>query len=138
MKLKDLPLRLASGAFILNSGIGKLDADEGTAGYLQSSAAQVYPKLSELEPAQFAKLLAAGEITLGSTVLAPFIPNRLAGLGLAAFSGSLLAMYFKTPGTRQADGIRPTSEGTMLAKDFWLAGIALSLIIGGSGKKKKN
>ena len=31
-KLRRAPLRLATGAFILNAGVGKLSADEGTAG----------------------------------------------------------------------------------------------------------
>ena len=34
-KVRRAPLRLATGAFILNAGVGKLSADEGTAQYLQ-------------------------------------------------------------------------------------------------------
>lgn len=137
MKLSHLPLRLASGAFILNSGVGKLSADEGTAAWLQESATRVVPRLGDLPSDQFAKLLAAGEITLGSTLLAPFIPSRLAGLGLAAFSGCLLTMYFRTPEATEADGVRPSASGTALAKDSWLVAIALALMIDGGGKKKK-
>lgn len=137
MKLSHLPLRLASGAFILNSGIGKLSADEGTAQWLQASAAHAIPRLEDMPADQFCKLLAAGEITLGSTLLAPFIPSRLAGLGLAAFSGCLVLMYLRTPEATEADGIRPSASGTVLAKDSWLAAIALALLIDGSGKKKK-
>lgn len=139
MKLSHLPLRLTTGAFILNSGIGKLSADEGTAQFLHESATRVIPRLEDMRADQFAKFLAAGEITLGSALLAPFIPSRLAGLGLAAFSGSLLALYMKTPGATLDDGVRPSSSGTALAKDSWLAGIALALLIdGGKKKKKKN
>ena len=31
MNLANVPVRVATGAFILNSGLGKLKADEGTA-----------------------------------------------------------------------------------------------------------
>ena len=42
-KLRRAPLRLATGAFILNAGVGKLSLDEGTAGYLHGAGAGAYP-----------------------------------------------------------------------------------------------
>jgi hypothetical protein len=121
-------LRLVSGAFILNAGIGKLSlADEHAAG-LQTAAARVIPQAAALEPAQFGKALSFSEIALGTFILTPFIPTRLAGLALGVFSGSLVATYLKFPGMTEADGIRPTPAGTAMAKDFWLAGIAVALI----------
>ena len=38
-------------------------------------------------------------------------------------------MYLKTPGMTLEDGIRPTPEGTGLAKDIWMLGIAAALIL---------
>ena len=43
VKARHLPPRLATGAFILNSGIGKLSADEATAAQLHGFAAGTYP-----------------------------------------------------------------------------------------------
>lgn len=129
-----IPLRLATGAFILNSGLGKTALDEGAAGYLQSMAARAIPQVSQIEPQQFGKALAASEIALGSALLAPFVPSRLAGLGLLAFSVGMITMYLRTPGLTEEDGIRPTQEGTAVAKDIWMVGIALSLLL---DRKKK-
>ena len=55
-------------------------------------------------------------IGLGAALLLPFIPSRLAGLALAGFSGDLPAIYVRTPGMTHNDDIRPTQEGTPVAK----------------------
>ncbi|WP_323960656.1 hypothetical protein GC088_03785 [Arthrobacter sp. JZ12] len=135
MQLSHIPLRLSTGAFILNSGIGKQDLDRDTAAYLQGMAANAFPQVKQLDPEKFGKVLAGAETALGAALLLPFIPSHLVGLGLAAFSGGLLAMYFRTPGMTQDDAIRPSQEGTPVAKDVWMLGIALALILDG-GKKR--
>src|SRR5690554_5309083 len=136
ISIANAALRLVSGAFILNSGINKLRIDEASAAGLQQMAANGVPQLAEVEPAVFGKALSIGEISLGSALLLPLIPTRLAGLGLGVFSGALLASYLRTPGMTESDGIRPTADGTALAKDVWLAGIAVALIFGRKGAKK--
>jgi hypothetical protein len=122
-------LRLSTGAFILNSGLGKLHLPKEAAEGLQSMAGNAFPQLKELDPERFGKLLSYGEIALGSALLLPFIPTRLAGLGLGAFAAGQLATYSKTPGMTLDDGIRPTQAGTALAKDVWMAGIAVALVL---------
>jgi uncharacterized membrane protein YphA (DoxX/SURF4 family) len=124
-----LPGRLAAGAFILNAGVGKWSADEETAARLHGMAAGTYPFLKKLKPADFARLLAVTEITLGSALLLPVIPSAVAGAGLAAFSGGLLGLYAKTPGMRREHSPFPSQQGTALAKDVWMAGIGLGLVI---------
>lgn len=128
-RLSHLPLRLTTGALILNSGIGKLGIDEGTAGYLQSMAAKAFPQVEQLSAEQFGKVLTGSEIAVGSALLAPFVSSRLAGIGLLAFSAGMMAMYFKTPEMTEEDGVRPSQEGTSVAKDIWMVGIALALIV---------
>lgn len=128
ISISNLALRLVSGAFILNTGIGKLNLTPEQAAGLQSSAQRVIPQLEALEPVQFGNYLSFSEIALGALVLTPFVPSRLAGLALGAFSTGLLATYLKTPGMTEPDSIRPTPAGTAMAKDFWLAGIAAALI----------
>lgn len=123
-------LRLVSGAYILNSGIGKLRLPSESAQGLQSMTANAIPQVEKLEPAVFGKAVAVGEIGLGAALLTPFLPSRLVGLGLGAFAASLVAVYLKTPGLTESDGIRPTANGGAMAKDFWLAGIAAALVFG--------
>jgi uncharacterized membrane protein YphA (DoxX/SURF4 family) len=126
VKAHHLPQRVATGAFILNSGIGKLRADEEAAAQLHGFAAGAYPFLARLKPADFVRLLAVSEITLGAALLLPVVPAAVAGAGLAAFSGGLLGLYARTPGMRS---LFPTQQGTPLAKDVWMMGIGLGLVI---------
>jgi hypothetical protein len=128
INLGNAALRLVSGAFILNTGIGKLHLEPEHAAGLQSAAARAVPQLAHLEPEQFGKYLSYAEIGIGSALLAPFVPTRLAGLMLGTFATGLLTTYLKSPGMTEADGIRPTAAGTAMAKDIWLAGIAAALI----------
>jgi hypothetical protein len=129
VKARHLPPRIATGAFILNSGIGKLSADEAAAAQLHGFAAGTYPFLKKLKPKDFARLLAATEIALGTALLIPVIPAAVAGAGLAAYAGGLLGLYVRTPGMRKQGTLLPTEQGTALAKDIWMAGIGLGLMI---------
>ncbi|WP_129358978.1 MULTISPECIES: hypothetical protein [Micrococcaceae] len=134
--LPNAVLRAVPGAFILNSGYGKLNLDEQTAGQLQSMAANAFPAVKDLDAATFGKAIAYSELAVGGALVTPVIPSRLAGLALGAFAGGLLAMYFKTEEMTEDDGIRPSQAGTAVAKDSWIAAIALALILQGKGKKK--
>ncbi|WP_202865350.1 hypothetical protein [Ornithinimicrobium sufpigmenti] len=124
-----VPLRVATGAYILNSGINKLKAEPEEQEQMHGWASGVYPILKDLKPAEFGKLLAYGEIGLGAALLIPKVPSAVAGAGLAGFGAALTGMYLKTPGMTQDDGIRPTAEGTSLAKDVWLVGAGLTLAL---------
>jgi hypothetical protein len=127
-KARRLPARLAAGAFILNAGLGKWSADEQAAARLHGMAAGTYPLLAKVRPKDFARLLSAGEIALGSALLLPVVPAGVAGAGLAAFSAGLLGMYLRTPGMTRPDGVRPSQQGTPLAKDVWMLDIGRGLV----------
>jgi hypothetical protein len=129
VKWRHVPQRMVTGAFILQSGIGKLSADEATAQQLHGFATGTYPFLAKLKPEDFVKLLAGTEIALGTALLLPFVPSMVAGAGLTAFSGGLLGLYVRTPGMRKEGTPLPTQQGTALAKDVWMAGIGLGLVI---------
>jgi uncharacterized membrane protein YphA (DoxX/SURF4 family) len=129
VKARHLPSRIVTGAFILDQGIGKLKADEGTAAQLHGMAVGTYPFAKKLKPADFTRILAVSEITLGAALLIPFVPTAVVGAGLAAFSGGLLGLYAGTPGMHKEHSPFPTQQGTTLAKDAWLAAIGLSLVI---------
>lgn len=128
-KARQLPQRLAAGAFILNSGLSKRDADEGTADFLHKSAITAFPQFEKMAPQQFAKLLSTSEIALGAALLAPFVPTVLAASGLTLFSGALVRMYLRTPGATEEGSIAPTGEGLSLAKDSWLLGMGVGMLI---------
>jgi hypothetical protein len=136
VKLRHLPGRLTTGVFILNAGFGKLGSDAERAKRVHEMAANVYPALGNVDPETFTKLLGASEVALGGALILPIIPSRLAGLGLAAFSAGLMGLYLKTPGMREEGSIRPSQQGTALAKDIWMLGIALSLILDSRVTKK--
>ena len=136
MRISHIPLRLVTGAYILNSGLGKRNLDKESAAGLQQMASNAFPQVMDLDSERFGKLLSAAEITVGLSLLLPFVPSRLAGLVLGAFSGGMLTMYAKTPGMTEPDGIRPTAQGTPLAKDVWMAGIAASLILDRKNRTK--
>ncbi len=137
IKLRHVPPRLAAGAFILNSGLNKRGLDDESAAGLQGMAAQALPQLKDMSPKDFGKLISTAETALGAALLVPIVPSWLAGLGLTAFSSGLVRMYLRTPGMTEADGIRPTSDGTGLAKDVWLLGIGLGLVLDGLTSRKK-
>jgi hypothetical protein len=129
MRLYHIPLRLTTGAFILNAGWGKRKLDKDSAAGLQAMAARVIPPVNRIDPEKFGKIISYAEMTLGAALLTPFLPSRLAGIGLGIFSGSLLTMYLQTPGMTLQDGIRPSPQGTVLAKDIWMLGIAAALVL---------
>jgi len=120
---------MATGAFILNSGLSKRSPDDATAQMLHGMAAGTYPFLASIPPRRFVRLLSAGEIALGAALLIPIIPTGLAGAGLAAFSAGLLGLYLRTPGMREPGSIRPSQQGITLAKDVWQLAIGLGFVI---------
>jgi hypothetical protein len=129
MKLSHLPIRITTGVFILNSGLTKRHVDPEAAKGLHAMAAGAVPPLAKLDAEQFGKLLSASEIALGAALLLPFIPSALAGAGLAAFGAGLLQLYLKTPGMREDGSLKPTQQGTAIAKDVWLLGAGLTLLL---------
>lgn len=126
-----LPLRLSMGAFFLNSGLSKWNADDATAGQLHGFAAGTYPFLADVPPRRFVRLLAAGEIALGTALVIPVFPAAPAGAGLTAFGLGTLGLYLRTPGMRREGSLLPTEQGIPLAKDVWLVGAGLSLVVDG-------
>jgi len=128
-KLRRAPGRVAAGTFILNSGLNKLKMDDEGAAELHGMAVGAYPFLGSVKPKTFVRGLSAAEITIGGALLLPVAPPVLAGAGLAAFSGGLLGLYWRTPGLHSPNDPRPTKQGTPMAKDTWLAGIALGLLV---------
>lgn len=132
--LAQLPQRLATGAFILNSGLQKWSGDEETAAGLHGFASGTYPFLKDMDPPTFLKALAAGEIAVGTTLLAPFVPGRLAGLALTGFSAGMLGLYLRTPGMHDGN-LRPTQQGTPIAKDVWMLGIGAALVLGNGQRR---
>jgi hypothetical protein len=141
-KLWHVPVRLATGAIILDQGLLKLKADDDTAKWLHDQAVHAFPQVAEMEPKEFVQLLSAGEIALGTALLGiGLVPSSLAGLALGVFGGSLTRLYLKAPGTRREGTIAPSQQGVGLAKDSWMLAIGTALVLdavfGSSGKRSK-
>jgi hypothetical protein len=141
-KLWHVPVRLATGAIILDQGLSKLGADDDTAKWLHGQAVQAFPRFQEMDPKDFVQLLSASEIALGTALLGiGFVPSSLAGLGLGAFGGSLTRLYLRAPGTRRAGSLAPSQQGITLAKDSWMLAIGTALVLdavfGSSRKRRK-
>ena len=129
MRLSHAPLRVAIGAYILNSGLGKRGLEGEAAAGMHGMAAGAMPQLRQIPPDRFAMLLSRGETALGAALLAPFVPSLLAGAALTAFGAGLVQLYLKTPGMREGTSLRPSQEGIGLAKDVWLVGAGLTLVL---------
>lgn len=129
IRFHDLPTRVSTGAFILHAGLGKWGADETRAQGLHAAAAGAFPFLKAISPARFARLLALGEIATGTALLAPVVPAALAGGALTLFSGSLVAMYLRTPAMHEPGSVWPTPAGTAVSKDVWMLGVGLGLLV---------
>lgn len=129
MKLTHAPLRVAIGAYILNSGLSKRTLEGDAAAGMHGMAVGAIPQLKQFEPNRFAMLLSRGEMALGAALLAPFVPSLLAGAALTAFSAGLVQLYLKTPGMREGTSLRPSQAGIGLAKDVWLVGAGLTLML---------
>ncbi len=136
-KVRQLPLRLAAGSFLVNSGLSKWGSDEATAKNFAGFAAGSYPFLGKLDPQLFVRTVSASEISLGAALLTPFVPAGVAGAGLTAFSAGLVGLYLRTPGMRKEGSLRPTEQGVPLAKDIWLVAIGLSLVLDDVFRRRK-
>jgi uncharacterized membrane protein YphA (DoxX/SURF4 family) len=128
IRSRDLPTRLATGAYVLHAGLEKRRVEAESAKGLHGMASGAFPFLGSIEPERFQRLLSAGEITVGALLLAPFVPRRLAGLALTAFSGSLLTMYLRTPSLHKEGSVWPTPAGIGVSKDVWMLGIGIGLL----------
>jgi uncharacterized membrane protein YphA (DoxX/SURF4 family) len=129
MNLAHIPLRVAIGAFFLNSGLGKKDLEGEAAEGLHGMAAGAFPPFKQMSPVTFTRVLSGSEIALGAALLLPIVPSALVGAGLVAFGGGLLRLYWVTPGMHEPGDPRPTQQGVPLAKDVWLVGAGLTLIL---------
>ena len=127
--LSHVPMRLSTGALILDSGLNKRGADEATARGIHGMAAGAYPFLAGMDPQDFVRQLSRAEVVLGVALLVPFIPTPLVALALTLFSGGLMGLYLRTPGLTQENSIRPTQDGLGIAKDAWMLGIGLGLLL---------
>jgi uncharacterized membrane protein YphA (DoxX/SURF4 family) len=128
-KLRRAPLRIVTGAYILNSGLAKFSAPDDIAKTQHDASRNAYPVVEKLSPKTYVKLVGAGETALGAALLLPLVSPLVAGLGLTGFSGALLGMYWKTPGMHEEGNPRPTMQGSGLAKDVWMFGIGTSLVV---------
>ncbi len=136
LKLRHIPLRLVTGAYILHAGMEKRNVDEQHATGLHGMASGAFPSLKSIPPSRFASLLSSGEMATGAALLLPFVPIGLAGAALTGFSGSLVALYMRTPALRKTGSIWPSENGIAVSKDVWMLGIGLSLLLEAAAERR--
>src|SRR5450756_713546 len=102
---RDIPVRLVTGAYIAHSGLEKWHGSAEQAEGLHGTAATAFPFVRPIPPRRFLRMLAAGELVTGTLLLAPPIPNWVAGSALTVFSGGLVAMYARTPAMHKPGSI---------------------------------
>ncbi|GII65507.1 hypothetical protein Skr01_55920 [Sphaerisporangium krabiense] len=124
-----IPPRVAVGAYFLDSGLSKFDADEETAQGVHGMAVRAYPFLGKVDPVLFTRVLSISEMALGAALLTPVVPSLVAGAALTGFAGGLIGLYLRTPGMTRPGGVRPSDQGKAVAKDVWLLGIGLGLVV---------
>ena len=110
-----LPQRLATGAYILHSGLEKWRGSPQQAEGVHGTAAGAYPFLADIPPTTFLRALSVGEITVGALLLLPF--------------GALLGMYLRTPDLHRPASIWPSPKGIAVSKDVWMLGIGAGLVL---------
>jgi uncharacterized membrane protein YphA (DoxX/SURF4 family) len=125
---RNIPGRLATGAFILHAGMEKWRGTPERAAAVHGMAAGAFPVLRRIPPTPFLRLLAASEIATGALLLAP-VPNAIAGAPLTAFSATLMAMYLRTPTLHKPGSFWPTPAGIAVSKDVWMLGTGLTLLL---------
>jgi hypothetical protein len=128
LHLRDIPTRVAAGAYVLHAGLGKWNGSEEQAKGLHAMASGAFPFLADMPPEKFIKALAAVEVGVGTALLVPVVGNKLAGAALTAFAGGLLAMYLRTPALHKPGSVWPTQAGMAVSKDVWMLGIGLGLL----------
>ena len=126
--LTHAPARVASGLYILNSGLGKRDVPEQAAKGVHGFATAAYPFLAGMPPAEFAKNLSRAEVALGVALLVPVVPTGLAAGALLGFSAGMMGLYLRAPGLRRPGSLAWTEQGQAIAKDVWMVGIAGTLL----------
>jgi uncharacterized membrane protein YphA (DoxX/SURF4 family) len=131
MRLRNMPTRLATGAYILHTGWGKWHGNEEQAAGVHDMASGAFPIFGGMKAADFLKVLSVGEMAVGAALLAPVVPPVVAGAALTGFSGALVTMYLRTDGMHKAGSIWPTPQGTAISKDVWMLGIGLGLVVDG-------
>jgi len=124
-----MPTRLATGAYILHSGLEKWRGGEEHAAGIHGMASGAYPFLRDIPAPKFLRMLSTGEIVTGALLLAPFVPAAVAGAALTGFSGALVTMYLRTPALRKPNSIWPSPAGVGVSKDIWMLGIGVGLLI---------
>lgn len=137
MKLRNVPTRLATGAYIAHTGWEKWHGDEDRAAGVHGMATGAFPFLGSMKSTDFLKALSVGEMAVGAALLAPFVPPAVAGAALTGFSGALVTMYLRTDGLHRPGSVWPTQQGIGVSKDVWMLGIGVGLLADGllSGRR---
>jgi uncharacterized membrane protein YphA (DoxX/SURF4 family) len=131
MKLRNIPTRLATGAYVLHSGMDKWNAGPEVAAGFHGFASGAYPQVRNMPATQFLRTVSVGEVAVGAALLSPFVSPLAAGAALTGYAAGLVGLYARTPGMRRPGSVWPTEAGQGLAKDVFMVGVGLGLVLDG-------
>ena len=129
MKLRNVPTRLATGAYILHAGWGKWHGNEEQAAGAQGMASGAFPMFNTMNATDFLKMLSVGEMAVGAALLAPVVPPRDRRGSVDRLRGSA---GDHVPAHRQLAQARQhlaDSARHRVSKDVWMLAIGLGLIL---------
>lgn len=136
MRLRNLPTRLAVGAYVLHTGLEKFPPDQQRAEGIHGMAAGAFPFLQSVPAPTFLRGLSIAEIAIGSALLAPFVPAAVAGAALTGFAGGLVTMYLRTPALRKPGSVWPNQNGIAVSKDVWMLGVGVGLLVDAATQRR--
>jgi hypothetical protein len=119
MNLSHFPLRVAIGAFFVNSGLSKWNLEGEAVTATHGMAVGAVPQLKRDRPGPLRQAARRYRTGAGWCPAAADRPVR----------AGLLRLYWATPGLREPGGFRPTQQGVAIAKDTWLVGAGLTLLL---------
>jgi uncharacterized membrane protein YkgB len=136
MRLRNLPTRLAVGAYVLHTGLEKFPPDQQRAEGIHGMAAGAFPFLRSVAAPTFLRGLSIAEIAIGSALLAPFVPAAVAGAALTGFAGGLVTMYLRTPALHKPGSVWPNQNGIAVSKDVWMLGVGVGLLVDAATQRR--
>ena len=134
MRLRNMPTRLATGAYILHAGWEKWHGNEAQAVGVHGMASGAFPMFKEMPATDFLKTLSVGEMAVGAALVAAARATRDRGRCPDRLLGRALDHVTETDGMHKPGSIWPTHRAPRSRRTSGCSGIGLGLIVDGTAE----